>query len=333
MRYDKKITKRMGLLLFSMAVIVAIVGLQVAIADVVSDYPNKTITLISPWPPGHHVTLFCQVLAEFAPKYFGQKLVVEVKPGGGGSLGTATVAKMPPDGYTIGEGSIAQWGINELVRDMPYSHKDLKLVNSLVAYDGLLVVRADKPWKNLKEYLEAAKQSQQTFKYGHVNKGGHLHLLNAQLNKQAGVNMIDVPIPGGDQIITNLLADQLQSGVLSWVQVKGMVEAKKLRVLAALSNRRAPELPDVPSMKELGYENHIASVRWMFYVPKDTPDAVVDKIDKTLKKIYDDPEFKERAEKMGATLHYEGREEITEATMREREVIRQLLKELDLLKK
>jgi len=329
MRSHKKIAKTIGLLLFSLAVMV---GLQVAVADVVSDYPNKTITLISPWPPGHHVTLFCQVLAEFAPKYFGQKLVVEAKPGGGGSLGTVTVAKAPPDGYTVGEGSIAQWGINELVRDLPYTHKDLKLVNSLVAYDGLLVVKADKPWKNLNEYLEAARKSQQTFKYGHVNKGGHLHLLNAQLNKQAGVNMIDVPIPGGDEIISNLLSDQLQSAVLSWVQIKGMVEAKKLRVLASLSNRRSEEVPDVPSMKELGYENRIGSVRWMFYVPKDTPDAVVDKIDKTLKKIYDDPEFKKKADKMGATLYYEGREEITKATMREREEIAQLLKQLGLHK-
>ncbi|MCL5024045.1 MAG: tripartite tricarboxylate transporter substrate binding protein [Nitrospirae bacterium] len=330
MRSHKKIAKTIGLLLFSLAVMA---GLEVAVADAVSDYPNKTITLISPWPPGHHVTLFCQILAEFAPEYFGQKLVVNAKPGGGGALGTATTVTSPPDGYTIGEGSIAQWGIIEMVRDVPYSHEGLKLVDSLAAYAGLLVVNANNPWKTLKEYLDAARKSPRPFKYGHVAKGGHLHLLHEDLNRQAGVKMIDVPMQGGDGVITGLLSGTIQSGVLSWVQIQAMVKAKKLRVLAALSNSRSEEAPDVPCMKELGYENHIGLVRWMFFVPKNTPDPIVDKIDKTFKKIYDDPEFKKKADKLGVTLHYEGREEITKATAIEREEIAKLLKDLSLLEK
>lgn len=322
--------KRLIMAIMFLAATVLIFGSTASMAQ--SDYPTKQIALVSPWPPGHQCSLFCQLLVDYAPKYLGQRMDVLCKSGGGAVIGTNFVAKAPPDGYTIGEGSIAQWGVRELTGDIPYSHKELDLICSMVAYEGLLVVRADKPWANLKDYMAAAKTAKPPFKYGHVAKGGHLHLLHEELNYQAGVKMIDVPIEGGDQIVVNILSDTLQSGVLSYTQVQAQVEAKKLKILAALSNERSQQAPDVPCMKESGYENKIGNVRWAFFAPAKTPEPILAKLEKAFKAIYDDPEFQARAQKMNAVLHWEGRQEVNKKFPQEREVISLLLKKLGLHK-
>jgi len=276
-------------------------------AQAQSDYPNRPVTMIVPFPPGGVADITARPVAEAMGRYLQHPVVVENKAGAGGGVGMQYVSRAKPDGYTVllalSSISIIPEADKVLGRDPMYQLNQLVPIARFTADPTVLAVRADAPWKSAKEFLDAAKQAPGAIPYGSSGNYGTMHVPMEMLNASAGVKMLHVPFTGAGPAVVALLGGQVQALSTGPSSIMGHYKGGKVRVLATWGESRHPALPDVPTLKELGYDAQFSQWTGLF-VPAGTPEPVIAKLREAAKFAVEDAAFKAALAKVETPVQY-----------------------------
>jgi tripartite-type tricarboxylate transporter receptor subunit TctC len=244
-------------------------------------YPNRTITMVVPFPPGGVADTVARPVAEALSRMLKQPVVVENKPGAGGGIGMALVAKANPDGYTIlmalSSISIIPEADKILGRAPMYQLSQLKPIARFTADPTVLVVRADSPWKTAQEFIADARKNPGSYAYSSSGNYGTMHVPMEMLKAKAEFSLLHVPYTGAGPAVLALLGNQVQAVSTGPASVLQQIKAGKARALAHWGDGRLASLPDVPSLKELGYPVEFSQWSGLF-VPAGTPEAIIAKL-------------------------------------------------------
>ena len=267
------------------------------------DFPNKPITLIVPFPAGGSTDRHMRTLADIAGKHQGQPMIVDNKPGAGGTLGPGTMARMAkPDGYTITQFPLSMFR-------MPYMQKvnwnpisDFTYIVGVSGYTFGFTVRSDSPYKSFNEYLAAARKSPGAVDYGSTGAGTSPHLLMEELAENAKVRFNHIPFKGNADLQQAVLGGHVsaQSDASGWDRY---VESGQMRLLMTFGEKRTKRWPDVPTAKELGY-GVVSTSPYGIAGPKGMDPAVVKKLNDAFKKAMEDPRNLELMELLNQKIWY-----------------------------
>ncbi len=253
-------------------------------------YPTKPLNLLIGYAPGGVVDISERFMASKAEKILGQPFVVTNNGGGGSSVAAEIIAKKPGDGYNIFGG--ASTGLIRIpqFRTVPYKPDDFIPIMHF-AFPTLtpIVVKSTSPWKTFKELVDYAKKNPGKITYSTTGVGSPMHLGMEFVGKQEGIEWTHIPFPGAMPAFTALLGGHVQVNVGAGESVP-YIKDGTVRVLANLAERRVKAWPNVPTLKEFGYDYYNESV-FLFAVPKGTPKPIVDKLDEAFHKVMSDPEF------------------------------------------
>ena len=256
-----------------------------------ADFPAKAVTLIVPWVAGGSTDSCMRVLAEHSAKVLGQPVIVENKPGGGGTVGPATMAATAkPDGYTLSQIPLGVFRLPHTMKTTWDPLQDFTYIIQLTGYTYGIVVKKDAPWKDLKELLAFAKANPGKVTYATPGVGVMQHVVMERLAQKEGIKWIHVPCKGGIEVITATLGGHVMVGAETsgWAP---QVDSGDLRLLAVWTAERTKKWPDVPTLKELGY-GIVASSPFGIAGPKGMDPKVVKILHDAFKKGMDDPAFK-----------------------------------------
>src|SRR4051812_7897663 len=223
-------------------------------ASAQTDYPARTVTMVVPFPPGGVADITARPVAEAMTRILKQTVVVENKSGAGGGVGMQYVARAKPDGYTLlmalSSISIIPEADKVLGRDPMYQLGQFIPIARFTADPTVLAVRADSPYKSVKDLIDAAKQNPGTIPYGSSGNYGTMHVPMEMLDGAAGVKMLHVPFTGAGPAVVALLGGQVQALSTGPSSIMGQYKSGKVRVLATWGDARHPAFPDVPTLKE-----------------------------------------------------------------------------------
>jgi len=272
-----------------------------------SDYPTHPITMIVPFPPGGVADITGRPVAEAMGRYLKQTVVVENKAGAGGGVGMQYVSRAKPDGYTIlmalSSISIIPEADKVLGRDPMYQLNQLVPIARFTADPTVLAVRADSPYRSVKDLVEAARKSPGSIPYGSSGNYGTMHVPMEMFNGAANVKMLHVPFTGAGPAVVALLGGQVEALSTGPSSVMGHIKGGKVRVLATWGESRHPALPDVPTLKELGYDAQFSQWTGLF-VPAGTPEPIVAKLREAAKFAVNDPTFQAALAKVETPIQY-----------------------------
>lgn len=217
-------------------------------------YPSRPITFIVPAPPGGSLDTFARNLAQEMGKQIGQPIIVDNKPGGGGVLAVQTVTRAAPDGYTVLlTHSAPIVSVPYLVQKVPYDvRRDLAFISQVAIGRIVLAVNRSVPVSNMTEFLAWAASNKGKAAFGSYGVGSFGHLAGTYLCQSRGLDMAHVPYKGEAPMVQDLAAGQIAWGIASLGSMRPYIESGKVRPIAVFGDRRAKNLPNVPSMAELG---------------------------------------------------------------------------------
>jgi tripartite-type tricarboxylate transporter receptor subunit TctC len=263
--------------------------------------------MIVPFPPGGVADITARPLAEVLGRLLKQPVVVENRAGAGGGVGMQYVARAKPDGYTVlmalSSISIIPEADKVLGRDPMFQLNQLAPIARFTADPTVLAVRADGPYKSVKDLLEAARKSPGSIPYGSSGNYGTMHVPMEMLTGVTGTKMLHVPFTGAGPAVVALLGGQVEALSTGPSTVLGHLKGGKVRVIASWGDSRHPALPDVPTLKELGYDAQFSQWTGLF-VPAGTPDAVVAKLREASRAAVADPAFQSALAKIETPIQY-----------------------------
>lgn len=255
-----------------------------------ADYPEKEISLVVNYGAGGNTDVTARVLAKGMQKHIGKPIIVLNKPGAEGTVGPAFLATQKADGYTIGVVTYSTIAIQPHLRDLTYTIKDFDFIAGYGRFRYGVVVRADSPYKTLDDLVSAGKSGRGIF-FGAPSAPNNLALF--ELGRKTGAKFEQVPYKSGSETVTALLGGQVEAIVQNPSDVLAQINSGKLRLLASASPVRWREFPNVPTMKEAGYDVEIDS--WLgIAAPKGTPRPIVEKLQQAALAALKDPEVLER---------------------------------------
>ena len=282
-----------------------VLALQPAIAQ--ETYPTRPIQMVVPFPPGGVADITGRPTAQVMGRLLKQSVVVVNKPGAGGSVGAASAARATPDGYTIlmALSSISVLPVADRLQGRPPAYElDQFAPLALISADPtVLVVRADGPYKTLKDFVDAAKAKPGTINYGSSGVYGTLHVAMEILAGAADIKLFHIPYQGGGPAVAALLGGQIEALASGPSAAIGQIKAGKMRALAVWGDKRLASMPDVPSMKELGYDATFYIWSGLF-APAGTPPAILATLRDALRRTAEDGEFKETMAKVETPIAY-----------------------------
>ncbi|WP_287952285.1 tripartite tricarboxylate transporter substrate binding protein [Diaphorobacter sp.] len=263
-------------------------------------WPTRPITFVVPGAAGGTTDTPVRFMAQKLSERLGQPIVVDNKPGAGGSLGSSLVARAQPDGYTVLVGNTGSNAINYTAyQKLPYKAEDFVALTDMISFANVLVVPVKSPIKSLKELVATAKREPGKLAFSSAGVGQTTHLMGELLRQSAGVDVVHVPYKGSAPATMAIVAGETQFMFDNLTGSLGHVKDGKLRALAVTGATREPELPDVPTMTELGMKD-FDKVGWMgFFVPAKTPPAVVKKLTDNLIAVLQDPAVVQRYRELG----------------------------------
>ncbi|SFQ25402.1 tripartite tricarboxylate transporter substrate binding protein [Variovorax sp. 770b2] len=278
-----------------------LVCLPLAAAAQASDFPNKAIRLVVPFPPGGATDAAARLVAVKMSEHWGQPVLVDNRAGAGGNVGSDLVAKSTADGYTLVMGVTGSHAINtSLYSRMPYDPvADFVAISQVAVVPNVLVVHPSVPAKNLAELMALAKKEPGKLNYASLGNGTAAHLGMEMLKSEAGVDITHVPYKGSAPAVSDLLGGQVQMMVDGLPSALPHVKAGKLRAIALTSLRRSPSLPDLPTISET-YPGFYADAWSGLFAPKGTPQPVVDKLSAEVQRILKLPDVREKLAALGA---------------------------------
>ncbi|HYE39640.1 MAG TPA: tripartite tricarboxylate transporter substrate binding protein [Ramlibacter sp.] len=269
-------------------------------------YPNKPIKLVVPFAPGGSTDLAARLVAEFGSRELGQQIVVENKPGAGGSMGMEFVARSPADGYTLGMATVSTHGANPAVYGSKLKYdpiKDFAPVTNVATTPSVFAVNPAKVQAmTMKDFIAAAKAAPGKFSYGSPGTGSLGHANISHFTALAQIELLHVPYKGAGQAMNDAVAGQVDAITDNLPSALPHIKAGKLRALAVLSEKRSPALPDVPTTKEAGLPEFQVSAWNAIFAPKGTSPEVVKRLNDALQKALKDEGTRKRLLDLGADL-------------------------------
>jgi tripartite-type tricarboxylate transporter receptor subunit TctC len=290
------------------------------------EFPVKPVNLIIPVGPGGSHDLTARAVTSVAVDYLGQPVIVQLKPGGGGAIGSEYVAKAAPDGYTLLFGGQGWSSALPAVEGRSKGPDDLMAVCRINYSPTIIVARADAPYKNLKEMVEWAKANPGKLIFASTGPWGQADLSWKQIVRYTGITTKTVPYDGGGPSILAALGGHADlTGGLS-ASLLPHIKSGKLRALVVLDDRRAGDLPDVPTAKEEGV--NAVNLMWRAVLaPKGTPRPIVEKLTAAFKKMTEDKTVLAMIKQFGDEIHYLGPDEFTKVWREEYEAHKELGKQ------
>ena len=271
------------------------------------DYPTKPITMVVPFPPGGVADIVGRPLASTMEKFLKQPVIVVNRTGAGGAVGMGAVAKAPADGYTIlmALSSISVFPVADRIngKQPAYELRDLAPIALVTADPTVLVVRADGPYKTLKDFVAAAKANPGKINYSSAGVYSTLHVAMEIFADAAGIRLFHVPYQGGGPAVTALLGGQVEALASGPAAAVGQIKAGKMRALASWGTERLALMPDVPTFKELGYDAEFYIWSGVF-VPASTPSSITNKLRDAVKRAATSAEFRSAMEKVSTPVSY-----------------------------
>jgi len=258
-------------------------------------YPQRPVKLIVPYAPGGGTDVFSRLLAAQVEKEFGQTLVIDNRAGGASVIGTRAVADAPGDGYTIGMVDSAFVTNPGLLKDkLPYdTRKDFIPVSLLSRTQLVLAVHEASPFKTAKELVEYAKANPGKLTFASAGIGTGIHLAGEQFRQVAGIEIVIVPYRGGAPMLADFIAGKVDFTFGAVPSIKAHIEAGKARGLG-VTRGRAPQLPGIPSMEEIGYGSVDSASEMGLVVPASTPAPIVEKLQRISASAVNDPAFRDK---------------------------------------
>jgi tripartite-type tricarboxylate transporter receptor subunit TctC len=265
-------------------------------------WPNKPLTFVVPYTAGGAADVFARQLAEKLGPRLGQPVIVDNRGGANGNIGSASVVRLPADGYTLLLGTLSTIAINPpLYGDtMPYDPaRDLVPVSTTHAMANVLVVPTTSPYQTLRDLVAAGKAKAGELSYASAGIGNTQHIAGEQLAQLAGMQLTHLPYKGGAQALNDVLGGQVTMMFNNVPAVVPMVRAGKMRALAVASRQRVPLLPDVPTAEEAGVPGLVSTVWNGVLVRAGTPAAVVDRLNREIVAVLNDPALRQSLEQQG----------------------------------
>lgn len=307
------------------------VSLGQPLAQTATDFPNRPITLIVPFQAGVSADLLFRGFAEIAAKELGQPVIVENRAGASGTLGAVALAtQAKPDGYTIAQLPVPVYRV-PLMQKVPYDPaKDFTFVILVAGYTLGGVVKADGPYKTLKDVVEYARTNPGKFTYTTIGPSTTNAIAMELVGRHENVQFTHVPSKGGGESIAAVLGNHIMMMVESpgWAP---LVASGELRLLMLLGDQRSKKWPDVPTLKDLGYPIAFDSPTGLAG-PKGMAPAVVKKLHDAFKKAYDDPKVADLYEKYDFVRRYMGHEEYAKYGVELVELEREAMRKVGLVK-
>jgi tripartite-type tricarboxylate transporter receptor subunit TctC len=317
----------------TMAVLLGVLAVAVNVHAAGKDvYPTKPIEIVIPYTPGATSDLLSRLVANLAPKYLGQSMVVVSKPGAGGSVAAADVISAKPDGYKMMMTTNFFFAMTTKTQKVPFNAYDLVPIANFVEYRNGLIVKGNSPWKTLKDVLDYAKKNPGSLRWSHTGRGNSQHMYGLLLFRKAGVETTDIPFKGSAEMLTSLLGGHTDASFMVYGAVADHVKSGQVRYLVTVGGHRFSNLPNVPCAVELGFPEVAKLPTYVgLYIHKDTPEPIKKTLVDAMKKIYDDPEFKKGLEILGEEPVY-GDPEFLKASIRSSDIVAlPILKEFGLL--
>jgi tripartite-type tricarboxylate transporter receptor subunit TctC len=265
-------------------------------ATAAETYPAKPVKLIVPFPPGGSLDFAGRLIAQKLSEAWGTSVVVENRPGAGGNIGADLVAKSPPDGYTILLGALSTHAVNpSLYAKMPYDAvKDFAPITLIAVTPNVLVVNANSPVQNVKEFISYTKANPGRLSFGSGSNGSAGHLAGELYKVETGTDSVHIPYKGGAPATQALLAGDTQFMFDNLANAMAQVKGGKLRALAVTTAKRSSLAPELPTMAEAGLPGFDISTWYGLFAPAGTPPAIVAKWNADVTKILTAPDVRAR---------------------------------------
>jgi tripartite-type tricarboxylate transporter receptor subunit TctC len=261
-----------------------------------------TVRLIVPFPPGQGADTIMRLVAERLAPRLGQAVVIDNRPGAGGTIGTEFAARQPPDGMTLLMGASGPLGISPTLQASVVKYdpvKDFEPVTGVASVAQAFIVAAASPVRVLPDFMRAARDKPGGVSYGSSGNGTTQHLFVEQFADMAGLKLLHVPYKGSAPALTDLIGGQIAMMSDTIPAVLPHVKAGKVRALGVTSEKRSAFLPEVPTVAEQGVRGYAAEGWITIVAPAGTPAAVADRLDGEIRKVLAEPELKQRLADMG----------------------------------
>ena len=266
-------------------------------------YPSKPITLVVTYPPGGGADAMARLIAPKMGEALGQTIVIENKPGAGGQIGAAAVAKAAPDGYTLMLDA-SSFSVNpSLYPKLPYvSSKAFQPVGVVALFPNVVLVNANFAAKSIADLIAAAGKTKDAVSYASSGNGSAQHLAGALFESAAKVDMVHVPYKGGGPALNDVIGGQVPLIFGNLASTLQHVQSGKLRALAVTSGKRSPILPDVPTLNESGLRGTEIYEWNAVFAPSNTPEPVMKKLSAAFQQALESPEVTARVAQLGGEI-------------------------------
>ena len=261
-----------------------------------AQYPDKPIKLVVPFPPGGGTDIIGRIVADKLSSSLGWKVIVENKPGAGGTVGMDAAAKSKPDGYTLVLGQTSNMSIApSLMAGLPYDPvKNFTPVTLVDEAPLVITVGASSPIKTLSDLVAAAKAQPGKLLFASPGNATVAHLTGELFQRTAGIKYTHVPYRGTAQALPDIISGRASFFIASVESALAQIKAGQLRAIAVTSAKRAKELPDVPTISESGFSDFTAVTWFGVAAPAGTPEPIVQRLNAEITKILQDPAVRER---------------------------------------
>jgi tripartite-type tricarboxylate transporter receptor subunit TctC len=295
-------------------------------------WPTKAIIIVVPFPAGGSADLSARLLAEHLKTAFGQPVVVENKPGAGGNLAAAEVARAPADGHTLFIGTNGTQTINQsLYRQLPYDPvTDFAAIGMMWSAPHLVAVNPTVPAQSLDAFIAYARAHPGELSYGSSGIGSSTHLFGELFKARTGISMVHVPYRGQGAALEDLIGGRIAAMFPIVPDVIASLRAGQARALALAANSVSEILPSVPPMPQIGYPDLVASAWVALYVPAKSPAAVIERLRTELDALLASSAFAERMKQVGIEVNRMRPDEFAAFTQQERTRWAKLIGSLDL---
>lgn len=257
-------------------------------------YPSRPIRLIVPYAAGGSTDQLARVIQQPLADALGQPVIVENKPGAGGTIGVEAVVRAEPDGHTLVFGNTGPNGVVSLMRKVPYDlQKDLRPISTVVIAPMILAVRSDLPVKTVKDFAAYAKQQGDKLNYGSVGIGSLSHLTGEYFNNMAGTHILHSPYNGGAPMMTAFLSGDIHAAFVTGLDGATLLQSGKVRYLAVATLEPSEAVPGLPTINEAvpGFK----STAWFGVLgPKGLPDAIVNRLNTVINEIVKRPDIRQK---------------------------------------
>jgi len=265
-----------------------------------AQYPNKPIKLVVPWPPGGAVDTIGRLISQHIAEPIGQPVIVDNRAGAAGAIGSEVVAHSEPDGYTLLMGSTTVISINPALQKLPYQPTDFAPITMVAFVPHILVIPAEVPANNLKEFVAWVKSNPGKVNYASAGPGTPHHIAGEMFKSLAGIDMLQVPYKGTGPALADLLSNRVQFMSVEAVAALPHVRSGKLRALGVATAQRHPLAPDIPTVAEAGIPGFEVTSWYGVVAPNGVPKQTATLLATTISKAMEAPTFREKLTNLGA---------------------------------